>query len=145
MSPEFKFWLRGFRRKIGLSQEALGSKVGVEHVTIGQWERGSNRPDPQKLIKLAEVARDNHDDQVDVWQLFNWVFDMPLPPSGSNVDQRVERLMRRAEQLTDDELVQWNDYLDFILAARGRKKASDAGEAADTDTGKVGGVDQRGN
>lgn len=43
------------RRKLGLSQESLGEKIGVHQVRIAKWENGKTEPSFENLIKLAEV------------------------------------------------------------------------------------------
>lgn len=39
----------------GLSQRALGERVGVCNQTVSFWESGSREPDLDMLVKLAEV------------------------------------------------------------------------------------------
>ncbi len=41
------------RKRLGYSQEILGSRVGVSRVSISQWERGENTPNGRYLIELA--------------------------------------------------------------------------------------------
>ena len=41
------------RRKNGLTQEALGEKLGVTNKTISRWENGNYMPDIEMLQLLA--------------------------------------------------------------------------------------------
>ncbi|WP_421291060.1 LexA family protein [Aeromonas taiwanensis] len=41
------------RKRLGYSQEILGSRVGVSRVSISQWERGENTPNGRYLNDLA--------------------------------------------------------------------------------------------
>lgn len=46
-------YLREWRQLRGLSQAALGERVGVTHRTIGLWEAGKRNPPLQKQADLA--------------------------------------------------------------------------------------------
>ena len=43
-----------YRKKLGLSQEALGEKVGVSRQTVSKWEIGQTIPELEKIILLAK-------------------------------------------------------------------------------------------
>jgi len=43
------------RKKIGLTQEDLGRKVGVTGKTVSRWENGNYMPDLSLLIPLSEI------------------------------------------------------------------------------------------
>ena len=42
------------RRRAGLTQEALGEKIGVTNKTISRWENGDYMPNIEMLQLLAE-------------------------------------------------------------------------------------------
>ena len=42
------------RRRAGLTQEALGEKIGVTNKTISRWENGDYMPNIEMLQRLAE-------------------------------------------------------------------------------------------
>ena len=44
-----------FRKSLGLSQEALGEKVGVSRQSIYKWESDSALPEIEKLIALSRL------------------------------------------------------------------------------------------
>lgn len=43
-----------YRKKLGLSQEQLGEKVGVSRQTVSKWEIGQTIPELEKMILLAK-------------------------------------------------------------------------------------------
>ena len=43
------------RKELGLSQEALGSKLGVSRQAISRWETGRAKPSTEKLIALSRL------------------------------------------------------------------------------------------
>lgn len=43
------------RRRDGLTQEALGDKIGVTNKTISRWENGNYMPDIEKLRMLGDI------------------------------------------------------------------------------------------
>lgn len=55
MTLELAGRLVDLRKKQGLSQEALGEKLGVSRQTISKWERGEASPDTDNLIALADL------------------------------------------------------------------------------------------
>lgn len=47
--------LMRLRKERGLSQEALGEKIGVARQTVSKWETGETTPELNKLIELARL------------------------------------------------------------------------------------------
>ena len=43
------------RKELGLSQEALGEKMGVSRQSIYKWESDAALPEIEKLVKLARA------------------------------------------------------------------------------------------
>lgn len=43
--------VRAFRERLGLSQQGLAQRLGVQRATVTRWENGSRRPS-----KVAELA-----------------------------------------------------------------------------------------
>ena len=43
------------RKAAGLTQEALGEKLGVSRQAVSKWENDQTSPDSLKMIRLAEV------------------------------------------------------------------------------------------
>lgn len=53
------------RKKMQLSQEKLGKKVGVTRQTISNWELGQTIPDTYQLISLSKALNVSIDSLVD--------------------------------------------------------------------------------
>lgn len=47
-------FIASLRRKAGLTQEALGEKLGVTNKTVSRWETGNYMPDIEMLQLLAQ-------------------------------------------------------------------------------------------
>lgn len=47
--------IRENRQRLGMSQQALGEKLGLTSVAISKWERGQSQPDIPTLSKLADI------------------------------------------------------------------------------------------
>lgn len=47
--------LSSLRRREGLTQEALGEKIGVTNKTVSRWENGNNLPDIEMLQILGNT------------------------------------------------------------------------------------------
>ncbi|WP_408952047.1 helix-turn-helix domain-containing protein [Lysobacter sp. Hz 25] len=45
--------LRKLRERFGLSREAFAPLLGASHQSVYSWERGSNRPRPEVIEKIA--------------------------------------------------------------------------------------------
>ncbi len=48
-------FIAALRHERGLTQEALGQKLGVTNKTVSRWETGSYMPDIELLIPLGEL------------------------------------------------------------------------------------------
>lgn len=53
-----------YRKKLGLSQEELGEKVGVSRQTVSKWEIGQTIPELEKMILLAKEFKTTIDELV---------------------------------------------------------------------------------
>lgn len=47
--------LKRLRKAEGLTQQALADSIGVNRVTIANWESGNNAPGPEMFDKLAST------------------------------------------------------------------------------------------
>lgn len=50
-----RLYLAEWRESLGLSQEALGERLGVSGVTVSRWETGRRRPDLNVLAAICEA------------------------------------------------------------------------------------------
>ena len=48
-------WIRTGRKALGLSQGALGEKIGVTQVQVSQWETGKAEPSSEQAERLKEL------------------------------------------------------------------------------------------
>lgn len=48
--------LRIWREDQGLSQEALGDKLGVDEMTVSRWERRDTEPQKRQWERIEEVT-----------------------------------------------------------------------------------------
>lgn len=47
--------IKEHRRRLDLSQQALGEKLGISSVAVSKWERGQSQPDIPTLKRLADI------------------------------------------------------------------------------------------
>ena len=47
--------LKECRKAKGMSQATLSRLLGVTQQAVGKWETGRSNPDPEMLVRLAEV------------------------------------------------------------------------------------------
>jgi transcriptional regulator with XRE-family HTH domain len=59
-------WVRAVRERSGMSQIAFAQTLGVKQPTVSRWERGIDRPAPDALARIGEIAA---------------AFDLPPPPA----------------------------------------------------------------
>ncbi|MBW4600793.1 MAG: helix-turn-helix domain-containing protein [Calothrix sp. FI2-JRJ7] len=54
--PEFGYFLRELRIKVGLTQEQFAAALGVTYTTVNRWENGRSKPSPmaQRLIQKMQ-------------------------------------------------------------------------------------------
>jgi len=51
---EIGFFIKGQRKKLGMTQEELSSEIGVSSKTVSKWECGNGLPDVSLMIPLCE-------------------------------------------------------------------------------------------
>ena len=84
-------FLKELRKEKGLTQEQLADKLLVSRRTVSRWETGSNMPDLDMLVELADLY------EVDLREIFN----------GRRRDQEMDKelketVMQVAEYSTDE-------------------------------------------
>ena len=45
------------RKELDLTQQELGKRVGVSHVTISQWESDTNQPKTENFLNLSHALK----------------------------------------------------------------------------------------
>ncbi|VTS14513.1 LexA family transcriptional regulator [Streptococcus pseudoporcinus] len=53
--------LKAIRQKENMSQEELGHQIGVNKMTISNWEQGKNSPNQKHLAKLVDIFQVSED------------------------------------------------------------------------------------
>ena len=51
----FSELLKQCRKKQGVSQAELASRLGVTQQAVGKWESGKSSPDPTTVARIAEI------------------------------------------------------------------------------------------
>lgn len=80
------FFLRELRKGKGLTQQQLADEFGVTVRTVSRWETGSNLPDIDLLMLLADYY------EVDLKELL----------SGSRKDENMDDEMKKTVQMVSD-------------------------------------------
>ena len=57
----FSELLKQCRKKQGVSQAELASKLGVTQQAVGKWESGKSSPDPSTVARIAELLNTTAD------------------------------------------------------------------------------------
>lgn len=77
------------RKKLGLSQEALGDKMGVSRQAISKWESDGAIPDVDKLIALSKLFG----------VTVGWLLGVEEEPGGSEEKGFTEAQLKMVEQI----------------------------------------------
>ena len=80
--------LKALRKRKGITQEELATRLNVVRQTVSKWEKGLSVPDSELLIRLAEIL------EVSVSQLLGSKIEEEEQP-----DALAEQLSRINEQL----------------------------------------------
>ena len=77
--------IRKLRRELDLTQEKLGSRIGVKGNTVAQWESGRNDPPDIAITSICKEFNVNEE-----W-LRNGTGEMFLPDTNDELDALAER------------------------------------------------------
>ncbi len=91
MSERFPQRLRTLRKRKGLSQQALGERLGVSQAAVCKWESGQAQPDMDALRELARFFGLPMDALCS---------DEPMPPAAT---EHLAVMNRAFRQLTEEE------------------------------------------
>jgi transcriptional regulator with XRE-family HTH domain len=108
----FARWLNDQMEKLGLTQEALGNKVDVSHVTVSKWQRGKHLPDPKVLRKLAAVTGVE-----DIWlfRLVGYLGNAKGTEANKSFDPEIENLVDKIMSLPESDRSDIEALLDAKL------------------------------
>lgn len=90
------------RKELGLSQEALGEKLGVSRQSIYKWESDTTLPEIEKLVALSRLF------EVSV----GWLLGVEDPPAAENSDSP------QSDELTETQLNMVKEIVDRYLTAQ---------------------------
>ncbi|MBO0794051.1 MAG: helix-turn-helix domain-containing protein [Ktedonobacteraceae bacterium] len=88
----FASQLRLYRERAGLSQRALGEKVGVSDATIGYWENGVNRPQLRRMFQLADALSLTHEEQEALFSAVGFSSNAASVNTAQTLQNAVERV-----------------------------------------------------
>ena len=77
--PQCRGALASARRRAGHTQESFAEAVGVEHSTVGRWERGKHRPQVWLWPKMARALRMTTEAVAEMFE--------PAPPTDRAVEK----------------------------------------------------------
>ena len=108
----FSELLKQCRKKQGISQAELASKLGVTQQAVGKWESGKSSPDPTTVARIAELLNTyfrNYTGPVSAEEMNlvtnNW------PHGTASTDANVQ-YMGRIDKESDDAILNGNTDLD---------------------------------
>lgn len=89
----FKDWLRRQLAKNDWTYEELAEKIGGKQSSVSQWVNGKHAPEPEKLLRLADVTHE------DPHRLFNMVYGLPMPgdPAEESLSPELRELVRELQ------------------------------------------------
>lgn len=79
-----------FRKERGFTQVEVAKKTGLSQVLVSDYERGRLRPNPDTIIKLAQVLLVTTDELLGV---------KDTPTAGSKLSLKTIRRLKRIEEL----------------------------------------------
>ena len=99
--------LKALRKSKGLSMKELGRLFGLSESTISLYESGKRQPDNETILKIADFF------DVSVDYLLGR--EEKETPSYTEEERKLFSLI---EQLTDVEVEEMSNYLDYLLSKR---------------------------
>lgn len=99
--------LKALRKSKGLSMKELGRLFGLSESTISLYESGKRQPDNETILKIADFF------DVSVDYLLGR--EEKETPSYTEEERKLFGLI---EQLTDAEVEELSNYLDYLLSKR---------------------------
>ncbi len=119
--------IRDARNRIGLSQDELAERAGLNRSTVIRWESGdTTRPDPEQVRMVCRVL--GLDPRKAAVALGFLTEEEIGPPAARPADPAIEEVLQVLEsgQLPPAEVAQWIEYLKFlhVKALGGRKHAA---------------------
>ncbi len=90
----FQRWLANELIRHHMTDMAFAEQMGVSHVTVGRWKRGT-RPQDSQLVKMANLLN------VDLLEIYAQLGAVPVRPEDLPVD--VREIVRKLLALTPEQ------------------------------------------
>ena len=116
------------RKELGMSQDELAKKLGVERSTIGKWETGASNLKMSKVEEIAKVLNCSA-----IWLMgfeFNssgqhinvdYMMDVLNGDDGSIIVESVEHIEQAMASLDIKSLERLKAYIDYLIICRKNK------------------------
>jgi repressor LexA len=88
----FSELLKQCRKKQGISQAELASKLGVTQQAVGKWESGKSSPDPSTVARIAELLNTTAD----------YLLGLYRPVRLSEVEAEQKEILKIVRRLADE-------------------------------------------
>lgn len=112
--------IKYLRTEKRLSQEKLGKLLGVSQQAVGKWEKNDAEPDTSALKKLSEIFEVSIDyilDNTTVSSNNDNTSNVAIP---NNLKDTPIAFSGKLEQLTQEDMEDVSNYIDFIIAKKKR-------------------------
>ena len=105
--------IKAARKKAGLTQAELASKLGISYVGVSQWENNLRNPKPETLRRIADAldvdwlelyGEPTEEDKADLIKVIQSI-GMPHGPDGSATVAETQQLLRRVGELYGEQSV----------------------------------------
>ena len=96
--------IKEFRQLIGMKQQELADILSVKQTTVSGWEVGRREPDFESLKRMSDI--------------FDCSIDELLGQKEKPV-VKDDRLNKKLELLSDENLQRMEDYVDLLLKTQG--------------------------
>lgn len=97
-------FLKQLRKEKGLTQEQLGEQFYVSSRTVSRWETGSNLPDLQTLIELADFY------DIDIREIIDG------ERKSENMDKKMKETLVKVSEYSDSEKKAKAKKINFLFA-----------------------------
>lgn len=90
--------IRYYRKIQKISQKALASQLFVSQQAVGKWERNEATPNPEAIVKLAQIFGISTDELLGCSEQQ----EKPAPTKRDGQDEMEQRLTELLSQATDE-------------------------------------------
>lgn len=112
--------IKYLRTEKRLSQEKLGKLLGVSQQAVGKWEKNDAEPDSSALKKLSEIFDVSIDYILDNTTVSSNNYNTSNVSIPNNLQDTPIAFSGKLEQLTQEDMEDVSNYIDFIIAKKKR-------------------------